>query len=363
LKLFVNHWPSKKHPESHRVAVAQKLRMRLRALPAGTEYIILGDLNTDFDQWSRLRTEKLDDTRGEVGLNHVLGTVTGQPERFIAYVTTHDLCGNGLPLAHYNPWVEVPERMRWSYRYRGAPHTLDHLLLAATLFDTAGFSYCCGTFRPFTWDGKLLEKDAPQRWKMKGYGKRRFHAGVGYSDHLPVRALLVRGAWACVNDSSPHRGAEPIASLPGGFEQSLDGWISCGPFSVEQDSTASASGRCCLRVSGCAQLKNGCAARVITSLPLVNASRSVTVSFSLRGEGKFSIRLRSGNGAWRYYNGPSFTPSNSARYLPVSIPRWKKVSLPFTLDMPGSPDLEIELRAGKGAAFDFRVDDVRVEGR
>jgi hypothetical protein len=34
LKVFVNHWPSKKHGESQRVAVAQELRERLQSLPS-----------------------------------------------------------------------------------------------------------------------------------------------------------------------------------------------------------------------------------------------------------------------------------------------------------------------------------------
>jgi hypothetical protein len=320
-------------------------------------------LNTDFDQWSSLRTEKLDDTRGLVGLNHVLGTAVGAPGHFVSYVTVYDLCGDSRPLVHYNPWVEVPEHGRWSYRYRGASHTLDHLLFPSTLFDTTGISYCSGSFGPYTWNGKLIEGGMPFRWRMKGYGKRRFHVGEGYSDHLPVRARLVRGPYACVRDSAPNAVLETGASTPGGFEQSLDGWISCGPFSVTRDSTVTVSGRFSMRVSGGAQTKNGCAARVVTGLSMVNAPRSVAVSVSIRGEGKLSVRIRSGTGKWRYYNGPSFTPSNSARYLQVSIPRWKKVSLPVTLDMPGSPDLEIELRAGKEAPFDFRIDEVRVTGR
>ena len=35
LKIFVNHWPSKMHPESQRIALAQALHERIAALPPG----------------------------------------------------------------------------------------------------------------------------------------------------------------------------------------------------------------------------------------------------------------------------------------------------------------------------------------
>jgi endonuclease/exonuclease/phosphatase family metal-dependent hydrolase len=358
LKIFVNHWPSKMHPETQRIALAQALRGRIAALAQGTEYAIVGDFNSDYDQWSRTRTEKLDDSRGRTGINHVLHTINEVEGRFVSYVSKQDLCNGSCPFCHYDPWLDRPEESRFSAKYRGAPQTLDHILLPAALFDSQGLSYCENSFEAFTANGKLLRDGAPYRWQMKGFGKRRFHAGEGYSDHLPVRARLVRKGYACVPAATDlHKAKLPVM---GGFEASFDGWLGCnGAIVLSRDTAAAFAGRSCLRISGPAVAKNGCAARAILERGALNAGRRQTIGFAIRGSGKLSVRIRSGTGKWRYFNGPSFTPSNSARYLQVDIPRWKVVSLPFTSDMPGSPDLEVELRAGKEAPFDFSIDEVK----
>jgi endonuclease/exonuclease/phosphatase family metal-dependent hydrolase len=359
LKIFVNHWPSKMHPESNRLALAQRLRERIDAFPHGTEYAIIGDLNSDYDQWSKTRSEKLDDSRGRVGINHVLHTINEAEGRFVSYVSKQDLCMGACPQGHYDLWLDLPEQSRWSARYRGATQTLDHILLPAALFDSKGLSYCDNSFEAFTADGILLRDGAPFRWQMKGYGKRRFHAGEGYSDHLPVRARLVRNGFACVPAATPlHKEQRPPM---GGFEASFDGWLGCNKGIVlSRDTTAVFAGRACLRIHGPATVKNGCAARAVLERGVLNAGRRQTVGFAIKGSGKLSIRIRSGTGKWRYFNGPSFASSNSARYLPVNIQKWKQVTLPITVDMPGSQEIEIELRAGKEAAFDFWIDEVRI---
>ena len=75
----------------------------------------------------------------------------------------------------------------------------------------------------------------------------------------------------------------------------------------------------------------------------------------------FFHSTRSGKGRWRYYNGPPFAPSGSARYLPVSLPSWRHIVLPITYDRLSSPDLTVEIRAGKGAPFCFYLDNVAVQ--
>jgi endonuclease/exonuclease/phosphatase family metal-dependent hydrolase len=361
LKIFVNHWPSKKHLESQRLALAQALRERIDRIPKAAEYVIMGDFNEGYDCWNTLHTEKLDDTKGRTGINHELGTIIGEPGRFAAYVMPQDFCSGTIKRGHFDPWVDVPEPKRWSLIFRGAPQTLDHILMPAAMFDSAGFSYGDKSFEPFTWNGALLRDGAPFRWQMKWSGKRRFHAGAGYSDHLPVRTVLYRRPYSCTA-RPPAAAPRPVAhDFKGGFEESLEGWMACGKgFSVTRDSLGAFAGRFCLHMQRPADEKNDCAARVVLDRGAINAERRMTVSFAIRGSGKLSVRLRSGNGTWRYYNGPSFTPANSARYLPVALPAWKTVSLPFTSDMPGSPDFEIELRAGKEAAFDFWVDEVKI---
>ncbi|MBN2035631.1 MAG: endonuclease/exonuclease/phosphatase family protein [Chitinispirillaceae bacterium] len=362
LKLFVNHWPSKRHLESHRVAMAQALMQRIRSLPRNSEYVVLGDLNSDYDQWSRLRTERLDDTRGRAGINHVLGTVHGAPGSFVSYVTEHDLCSDSDFRGHYNLWLELPEKERRSYVYRGAPLTLDHMLLPASLFDTEGISYRDGSFRVFTWGGKLLRDSVPYRWQMRWYGKRRFHAGEGYSDHLPLRAMFITGPFACERVTVPDAAAQGTKTATGGFEKSFDGWLACGKgISLVRDTQGAFAGRFSLRLHGAAAAKNRCGGRTILERQSLNASRANVIRFAIRGSGNLSIRVRSGTGKWRYYNGSAFIPSYSARYRSVVIKRWKEAALPFTSDMPGSRECEVELRAGKNAPFDFWVDNVRAE--
>ena len=47
LTLFVNHWKSRSGPESRRLVSAVALMKRLKALPRGTDYVVLGDFNSD----------------------------------------------------------------------------------------------------------------------------------------------------------------------------------------------------------------------------------------------------------------------------------------------------------------------------
>ena len=204
--------------------------------------------------------------------------------RFVSYVSKQDLCMGACPKGHYDLWLDRPENGRWSARYRGAPQTLDHILLPAALFDSRGLSYCDNSFEAFTANGKLLRDGAPLRWQMKGYGKRRFHVGEGYSDHLPVRARLVRKGYACAPAATPAHKA-PLPET-GGFEASFDGWLGCNSGIVlSRDTAAAFAGRASLRISGPAAVKNGCAARAV-----LDAARSMP------GEDRRSA-LRSGDRA------------------------------------------------------------------
>jgi len=75
LRFFVNHWPSKRHPESARAAAAQTLRRRLDSLQAGADYVVIGDFNSNYDEYASFRSSGHDDTRGETGINHTMKTV------------------------------------------------------------------------------------------------------------------------------------------------------------------------------------------------------------------------------------------------------------------------------------------------
>jgi endonuclease/exonuclease/phosphatase family metal-dependent hydrolase len=363
LKLFVNHWPSKKHPESQRLAAARALAERLRRLPPGTDYAVIGDLNADFDEWRKLRTERLDDTKGVTGINHVMRTVHGEAGQFIAYIVRQEMCGPDSAW-HYDAWLDLPEERRWNYTYRGQPKTPDHFLLPHTLFDAAGWTYLEGSFSVFTWDGRLLENGEPFRWRMRGFGKRRFHAGEGFSDHLPIRAAFVKrrgrsAGWSAAVPPVVRKTAQQTAA--GGFERSMEGWLAVAPgFSIAHDSGFSAAGRCCLKIQSAAQEKNRCAARTVLRRAATNRGRRECIVFDLRGSGKISVRVKAGKGRWRYYNAPAFSPSGSARYRPVAYATWRHIELPFIYDTTSSSDLTVEIRAGKAMAFCFWIDNVAV---
>ncbi|MBN2188152.1 MAG: endonuclease/exonuclease/phosphatase family protein [Chitinispirillaceae bacterium] len=363
LKLFVNHWPSKKHPASQRVAAARALAERLKALPPETDYVVMGDLNDDYDEWRKLRTEHLDDTKGRTGINHVLKTVHDESGRFVSYVTVKEMA-EAEGTCHCDLWLELPEERRISYTYQGQGKTPDHILLPRALFDNAGWSYLQGSFSVFTWEGRLLRNGEPFRWQMRGFGKRRFHAGEGYSDHLPIRAVFIKKhGLPAGNGAAAPSPARKAARQTGadGFEKSMEGWLAgARGFSAARDSGRRAAGSYCLRIRGAAQEKNCCAARTVLRREATNRERRENIVFDLCGSGKISVRARAGKGRWRYYNAPFFSPSGSARYLPVRYASWRHLVLPFIYDNTSSSDLTIEIRAGKAAAFCFWVDNVAV---
>jgi len=66
LTIFANHWKSKsrKGVESKRLAYARTLEKRILSLPKNREYIILGDLNSNYDAYLTL-PKRLNDTLAE----------------------------------------------------------------------------------------------------------------------------------------------------------------------------------------------------------------------------------------------------------------------------------------------------------
>ncbi len=181
LKLFVNHWKSRSNRgyESRRIAYAKALRKRIEALPKGSEYIILGDFNTDYDAYLTL-PKRLNDTGGRVGLNHLLGTVKEGALLNEAQVRS------SKGIAHYDLWQELPFSQRWSHKFYGHKSTLDHILLPKTMFDGKKIDYINNSFTVFKPRYLFTKKGYINRWEIKA-GK---HTGRGYSDHLPIYAMF-----------------------------------------------------------------------------------------------------------------------------------------------------------------------------
>jgi len=379
LRVFVNHWPSKRHPESARLAAAQILRRRLDEL-ASTDYVVMGDFNSNYDEYATFHTSGHDDTRGKTGINHVMKTVTdgARPSYPPKFVCKGDLpaCGD----CHYNPWLDVEESARMSYVYKGAKNTIDNMLLPPALFDTAGYSYLDGSFRAFTRDGRLLKDGVPYRRQMYYKGKEKYHKGDGYSDHLPIVAKLIRAKLVAEDDSVPCADANPSLAI-GDFAVSTDGWLNGdGRFSVERDAKYARTGSHSLRVSGMHESENRTAARAT-----LTASQSQKfLTLSIRGEGKLSIRLRRPEGKWVYHNAPDFNASKTAKYKDSwKSTQWTNLKLPLppllqdefngtgnnvninnntgNTKRVNNNDVEVELRAGKGERFSVWIDRIRLE--
>ena len=183
LRVFVNHWKSKSGPESERVACAKRLLLRLKELPENEPFILMGDFNSHYEEYKTfLKSRKLNDTEGITGINHILHTINDEenPITYASLKTSTDTL--------YNLWYELDEEKRWSHQFRGKGEGLDNIIIPHSLADGKGIEYVPGSFGRYDPD-YLFYKGKVYRWQQSSrYPKR--HLGEGYSDHLPVYALL-----------------------------------------------------------------------------------------------------------------------------------------------------------------------------
>ncbi|MDY6821263.1 MAG: endonuclease, partial [Deferribacterota bacterium] len=185
LLIYVNHWPSKRYPESHRVYTARKLLEDLKNLKKGTDYIILGDFNSNYNEYLTFRYNrlfnKLNNTKGITGINHILKTVEGGQLVDKFFIINRD-----YPFYHYNLWLELPKHERYSYIFRNRKETPDNIILSPYLFDNKSISYIDRSFNVFK-KSYLFKDSEIFRWQRAKSGKA-WHLGKGYSDHLPIYA-------------------------------------------------------------------------------------------------------------------------------------------------------------------------------
>jgi len=181
LTLFVNHWKSKSRRgyESKRMAYAKRLKERIEKISADKAYMILGDLNSNYNAHLTLK-KRLDDTGGITGIGDILKTVQ---ENTLLDKSDIKKAAKGF---HYNPWQELPYKDRWSHKFYGNKSTLDHILLPPSLFDGKGIDYVNHSFAVFRSPTLFTKKGYMYAWEIKS-GK---HTGRGYSDHLPVYAYF-----------------------------------------------------------------------------------------------------------------------------------------------------------------------------
>lgn len=179
-KIFNNHWPSKKVAESYRIKYAKALFDRVKELPNDYDYILLGDFNSNYNEYETIFSERnLNNTNGITGINQVLNTTINK--NFVTY----DDIKNREDRLHYNLWLELPYNDRFSNKFRGKNTTPDNIILSKGLFDNKKISYVLNSFK--TYRPEYLYKNGNiVRWEIKN----RVHQSFGFSDHLPIIATF-----------------------------------------------------------------------------------------------------------------------------------------------------------------------------
>ncbi len=192
LFIFVNHWTSKHSAESRRIVSAKVLKNRIESLPKGTDYILLGDFNSDYDEYKDIEPQ-LNDSHGKTGINHVLKTIVDNK-----LVEKKDI-GKNL---HYNLWLELPNFQRWSHNFYGSKQALDSIILPYSMFNGKGVDYVNESFQVIKPTYLFTKKGYINRWQ---YRKER-HQGKGYSDHLPIVATFSTSAYKSSKNSFKKEG-------------------------------------------------------------------------------------------------------------------------------------------------------------
>ncbi len=181
LILFVNHWKAKSRNgvESRRLEYAKQLMKRIDSLSREQEYIILGDLNSQHNEY-QAQNQKFNDTNGIIGINHILKTLYNN------LLVDEELIVKGLQGIHYNLWLELLSSQRWSHQFYAHKSSLDHILLPTQLFDSKGIDYVNNSFAVFK--PRYLFNNF--WWINRWVYSENTHKGIGYSDHLPIYALF-----------------------------------------------------------------------------------------------------------------------------------------------------------------------------
>ncbi|MBF0224118.1 MAG: endonuclease/exonuclease/phosphatase family protein [Desulfobacterales bacterium] len=195
LIIFVNHWKSKKHPESSRIVAAKALKKAIDKLDDDSDFILCGDFNSNYNEYKTLKNNPdLDDTKGKTGINHILCTIHDSK-----LVNEKKLISQKSNEYLYNLWLEIKSKRRWSYNFFGKKGSLDNIIVSKGLYDNKGISYIDNSFDKFT-PNYLFYKKQIYRWQISDKGKGR-HLGKGYSDHLPIFAYFSTESFKFKNSS------------------------------------------------------------------------------------------------------------------------------------------------------------------
>lgn len=182
--MFINHWKSKRGPESMRVGYAKTLKREINKLKEDVDFILIGDFNSNYNEYKTFKNSgRLNDTADITGINHILRTVKDSEmvnEKILIKQESNEYL--------YNLWLEISKRRRWSYNFFGEKGSPDNIILPKGLYDGKGISYVDNSFSKFT-ANYLFKEKAVYRWQRAKSG-RGSHLGKGYSDHLPICACF-----------------------------------------------------------------------------------------------------------------------------------------------------------------------------
>lgn len=187
LIVYANHWKAKTGAESKRVEYAETLIADIKSLPKGTDFVIAGDLNSNYNEFETfVNNKKLNDTNGITGINHILKTIKISAGQKPTMASKVDVMADQNGEYLYNLWMELPKYERVSEWYAKDKNTPDNIIIPKAMFDKQGISYEDESFRVFS-PPYLLKNGRAFRWEREGESKK-FSVPQGYSDHLPILA-------------------------------------------------------------------------------------------------------------------------------------------------------------------------------
>lgn len=303
LVLFLCHWPSRKHPEYRRVETARKLLSLVETLPACTPYIIMGDLNSNFNQ--------IEYTPDEApAIQTVFNTGTFEQARFIPNFPS---CITGTDNTYYNPWSRhsgVP----FSYIYKGEKETIDHFLLPYSVVYGNTYTYLPQSFTVETLQGTLLRKGKPHRWQIIQTSKGPIHKGEGFSDHLPISITLSDTTYTCsLIDKEANYS----------FSYSREGWYqSSDKFSVERVLLQRNSTKKVLHLSGISNRN-----KTVVTKKCLPPNEAKYFEFTLCGKATYYIRFKYGESSWQYLR-PDGMIKGSGKYTEFNCSSWETIRIP-----------------------------------
>ncbi len=182
--VFVNHWKSKRGPESRRVEYAKSLKKSIDKLDEDADFVLTGDFNSNYNEFKTFKkSRKFNNTKGVTGINNILMTV--KDSKMVDEKLLTDQSSNEYL---YNLWLEIKKKRRWSNNFYGRKGSLDNIIVSRGLYDDSGILYVDNSFDKFDPDYLFLNR-ALFRWQRAERGRGE-HLGAGYSDHLPVYAFF-----------------------------------------------------------------------------------------------------------------------------------------------------------------------------